>query len=209
MEVKYHQHIGIYKNAISHQLCDKLIQHYDNSKLIFLRENKNQFHPGDRPRDNYTFLNLLLNLDKYSTKEKQEIKNDINSFYKILFKLVSNYIYKYPHLEEYGKLIPCEGIKVQKTLPGEGYHMFHMEQDATRVEYMARILVYSLYLNDIEKGGETEFLHQHIRLKPKKGTLCIFPAGFTHVHRGNPPLLGEKYITTGWLCSESILNFGN
>jgi len=41
-------------------------------------------------------------------------------------------------------------------------------------------------------------LYQKRRVKPEQGTICIFPAGFTHVHRGNPPLSGDKYIATGW-----------
>ena len=56
-----------------------------------------------------------------------------------------------------------------------------------------------LYLNDVKEGGETEFLYQHKRYQPKEGTLLIFPAGFTHTHRGNPPISNDKYIVTGWL----------
>ena len=56
-----------------------------------------------------------------------------------------------------------------------------------------------IYLNDVEEGGETEFLYQSIRVAPKAGTLLIWPAGFTHTHRGNPPLSGDKYIATGWV----------
>jgi len=55
-----------------------------------------------------------------------------------------------------------------------------------------------VYLNDVEEGGETEFLYQHKRLKPEQGTLVIWPASFTHTHRGNPPLSNDKYIVTGW-----------
>jgi len=54
-------------------------------------------------------------------------------------------------------------------------------------------------LNDVKEGGETEFLYQSVRVSPKKGTLVIWPAAFTHVHRGNPPLSGTKYIMTSWL----------
>jgi hypothetical protein len=36
-------------------------------------------------------------------------------------------------------------------------------------------------------------------MQPRKGTVIIAPAGFTHTHRGNIPLSGDKYVTTSWL----------
>jgi hypothetical protein len=61
-----------------------------------------------------------------------------------------------------------------------------------------RIAATMMYLNDDFDGGETEFLYQSLRVKPVKGMVLIWPAGFTHVHRGNPPLNKDKYIGTGW-----------
>jgi hypothetical protein len=56
-----------------------------------------------------------------------------------------------------------------------------------------------VYLNDIKQGGETEFLNQAMRVQPEAGKVVIFPAYFTHVHRGNPVLSAQdKYILTGW-----------
>jgi hypothetical protein len=55
-----------------------------------------------------------------------------------------------------------------------------------------------VYLNDVEEGGETEFLYQGLKIKPEKGTLVVWPSSYTHVHRGNPPYSNDKYIITGW-----------
>ena len=60
------------------------------------------------------------------------------------------------------------------------------------------MLVGMVYLNTVQKGGETEFFHQEIKLKPVKGTLVIFPAGITHIHKGNAPVSGRKYIINKW-----------
>ena len=60
-----------------------------------------------------------------------------------------------------------------------------------------------VYLNDVEEGGETEFLYQSRRIKPKQGTMVICPASFTHTHRGNPPLKGNKYMINGWIEFDS------
>ncbi len=92
-------------------------------------------------------------------------------------------------------------MKIQKTLPGEGYHVWHTEWgEGMGMEGFTRWLVFSIYLNDVEDGGETEFLHFSKRVKPKRGRIVIWPAAFPYVHRGNPPLSGEKYILTSWLC---------
>lgn len=62
-----------------------------------------------------------------------------------------------------------------------------------------RVLLWLLYLNDVEEGGETEFFYQGVKLKPKKGSLVVAPCGFTHTHRGNIPRSGDKYVLTSWV----------
>lgn len=88
-------------------------------------------------------------------------------------------------------------FNIQQTKPAEGYHVWHCENTANGTTQ--RVLATMLYLNDDFEGGETEFLYQTSRIEPKTGRVVIWPAHFTHVHRGNPPLSGEKYIATGWI----------
>ena len=54
------------------------------------------------------------------------------------------------------------------------------------------------YLNDIDNGGETEFLHYGKKFKPKTGKTIIWPAEWTHAHKGLP-VEQEKFIITGWM----------
>lgn len=107
----------------------------------------------------------------------------------------AEYLKKYSVLKELEKHT-IYGIKMQKTIVGGGYHIWHSENSRADNN---RLLAYIVYLNDVEEGGETEFLYQHKRFKPKQGTVVIWPAGFTHTHRGNPPLSNTKYIMTGWV----------
>ena len=86
-------------------------------------------------------------------------------------------------------------VAVQKTEPGQGYHRWHCEQ----AKYSHRVAACMMYLNDDFEGGETEFLYQNKRIVPKRGQFLIWPATYTHTHRGNPPLSGKKYITTSWI----------
>ena len=61
------------------------------------------------------------------------------------------------------------------------------------------------YLNDDYKGGETEFLYYKKRVEPEQGKLIIWPAGYTHAHRGGLVLEGNKYVITGWF-NNSMFN---
>ena len=87
-------------------------------------------------------------------------------------------------------------FKIHKVGKSEGYHAWHYETDEP--QYSRRILAWMTYLKVPEKGGETEFLYQSKRIEPVVGKTLIWPAHFTHLHRGNPPLKGEKYYITGW-----------
>lgn len=106
------------------------------------------------------------------------------------------------YVNEYQALVKIPSIQytvnIQKTLPGEGYHGWHCEK-AGAVPTLTRHLTTMVYLNDVEDGGETEFLYQSRRVKPRKGRVVIFPVTWTHTHRGNPPLKGEKMIATSWI----------
>jgi hypothetical protein len=55
-----------------------------------------------------------------------------------------------------------------------------------------------LYLNDVANGGRTDFPAQNVSFAPECGTLVIWPAAYTHPHRGAPDLRQTKYIVTGW-----------
>ena len=87
-------------------------------------------------------------------------------------------------------------IKLKEISAGGGFHAWHYENGG--LEVSARQFVVQLYLNDDFDGGETEFLYQQRREKAVAGDVLMFPASFTHTHRGNPPLGGTKYIATSW-----------
>ena len=75
--------------------------------------------------------------------------------------------------------------------------IMHGHAEAACKSSSCRVVNYMVYLNDVEEGGETEWLYQKRKIKPEKGTVVIWPGSFTHLHRGNPPM-SDKYIATGW-----------
>ncbi|MDC7806887.1 2OG-Fe(II) oxygenase [Luteimonas sp BLCC-B24] len=93
-------------------------------------------------------------------------------------------------------------INLQWYTGGEGgYPYWHCElfpRDGS-AETLHRHLLWTIYLNDGFDAGETEFLFQHRRIAPRTGDLLIAPTAFTHTHRGNMPLNGDKFIATSWI----------
>jgi hypothetical protein len=92
-------------------------------------------------------------------------------------------------------------VCLQKYLAGEGgYPYWHSEIfPSASGEALRRVLLWTLYLNEEFSDGETQFLQQKRAIKPVTGTLLLAPGGFTHTHRGNTPMGGDKYIATSWI----------
>ena len=158
---------------------------HEHGIYALTREETEDAHPLDKADKSLSIV------EKFAPKELN-MTHDFNDFYKYLNQtLIRQYTRRVPHV---GIPVSHEG-KIQQTLPGEGYHIWHAEWSR---DVSKRQLAWTLFLNDVDEGGELEFLHQGIRLKPRKGDFVIWPAYFTHLHRGNPPISGEKWIATGW-----------
>ncbi|MGY1426086.1 2OG-Fe(II) oxygenase [Lysobacter sp. A289] len=82
-----------------------------------------------------------------------------------------------------------------------GYPYWHCElyPRDQHAETLHRHLLWTVYLNDEFEQGETEFLYQRRKVAPRTGSLLIAPAAFTHTHRGNRPVGGDKVIATSWI----------
>jgi hypothetical protein len=184
--------IGVYDNYITPEECDNAIK---------LFENEDKF--------NNTINRLAFEKSPIVEKQDQQYfagSHNINVWWDKLKPMILNFDLAWNHyINNTGaKEAYCRdkffytGVKIQKTLPTEGYHIWHVEH-GKGYDNEPRAFVYSIYLNDVEEGGETEFLHFSKRVKPKKGRIVIWPAAFPYLHRGNPPLSGEKYILTSWM----------
>lgn len=93
-------------------------------------------------------------------------------------------------------------INLQRYIADEGgYPRWHSElyPMLDRGESLHRVLLWTMYLNDGFTDGETEFLYQKRKIKPRAGSVLIAPAGFTHTHRGNRPHGKDKFIATSWI----------
>lgn len=190
MQIK--KDIGIWEQLLSTQECHVLIQHYEALSSMNLSFSRQQLKDAifHKKADNAIFM---FDPECLTLTPDQSL---ITDFLQKFWHCYEEYIEKYSGLKEIGKH-GIRSIKLQKTLPSEGYHIWHYESDTA--DRALRFCAWSVFLNTVESGGETEFLYQQLRIPATQGTLAIWPAGFTHIHRGNPPLAGEKYLLTGWI----------
>jgi len=184
--------IAVFDGIMTPTECQVLIDHYENMAALNLSYSRLQIGdaPGHKKSDRAVFV-----LEQQSLRFTPDT-SFITYFMERFWSCYNQYIEHYSILSEASKH-QVRMMKLQKTLPGQGYHVWHFESDS--LERSGRVLSWGLYLNTIEQGGETEFLYQGVRIPATQGTLVIWPAGFTHTHRGNPPLSGEKYLLTGWV----------
>ena len=182
--------IGVWEEAMPLHVCQKFINHFekllhDTTQSERFVKSENQYGGMHRRRDVALFIN---HGDVEMTKE-------CNKYLKQCFE---NYLEQYPHLKDTPLL--STDVKMHRTEKQGGYHIWHCENAG--FSSSQRVLVWIIYLNDVEEGqGETEFLYQKKRVAPKAGRCVIWPAAFTHLHRGNPVTTGSKYILTGWFLN--------
>ena len=218
--------IGIYDGALSPDICQQIIRHFENSP-------KRQAGITGQGKD-------------IGKKQSEDISISLESEWRRVNKFITqttlkhvvDYMQYYSHLltgalspaiqdPATGKLVTLSSdhiaelthkaianiiarlyyfgvINAQKYRKGEGvYHHYHSEiypsPNDHENESLHRILLFMYYLNDVNQGGETEFYYQQKFIKPKAGRLVIAPAGFTHTHKGHVPISNDKYILTSWI----------
>jgi len=173
--------IKIYK--VDETICDDLIKYY--------KKNKEYKHKGQTGNDiEDTSLKDSTDVYFYNSSNDKSIKK----FFKILSEKITMYCTHYDLNESF---ITSQSNNLQHYKPGGGFKIWHYEN--TYKLYEKRKLVYMLYLNTVKNGG-TEWKFQKYKTEAIKGNLVIWPAGFTHTHKGiicNQ----EKYIATGWFES--------
>ena len=178
--VRLNDLIQVHENVLTSETCDELISIFESNS-----DKHEKIDQEGKP--NFTQFNFTRN----------RVENIHNLLIKEVFKYRDKY-YKYVHQEVFPSSHAFEEFRIKRYNRG-GQERFDTHVDVADYLTARRFLSFFWYLNDVEEGGETEFLYQSRRIKPKRGTMVICPSGFTHTHRGNPPLTGNKYMINGWI----------
>ena len=174
-------------------LCDELIEYFEVNQI----KQKKGIAGGSLNSDKKDSLDIVI-----KPKEILLPGNEIfKEYFEKLFECHSDYINQWPFIKNISQQYEIGSFNLQRYTPGQHFKVIHTERSG--IGTLHRVFVFMTYLNDVKEGGSTYFSHYDLEIQPKQGLTLIWPAEWTHAHRGNILKEGSKYIITGWI------NFSN
>jgi len=170
-------------------LCDELITYFE----AHVEKQKIGATSGGRNLDVKDRVDIRIAPNELNLPGNELFNTYIDS----LFTCYKDYLVQWPFLEDMGKKLEIGAFNFGRYQKGQHFQQIHTERYSLNT--LHRVLAWMTYLNDVDEGGETYFSHYDINVQPKKGLTIIWPAEWTHAHRGNVLLGGSKYMLTGWM----------
>ena len=185
-------YIRVYDDVVDKDSCNLLIgkfETYEDQHEVVLVKNKNM-------AISFNQINIF-NHDEWKGIREQLIEAML--YYVNIYKEECN-ILEMMWPEKFG----YEAIRIKRYLAND-YDRFDEHVDST-AGCQKRFLNFLMYLNDVEEGGETEFpqimkpgTYMPLSVKPKAGTMVIFPPMWCWLHAGRKPISGPKYFAHSYL----------
>ena len=177
--------IEVYDKALTEKECQIIVDSFEKSEyfLGYTGDGSDGYRP-----DAKKCMQMV-----YSFPDVNPVSNILRP---CLIRCLDRYYKKYNALNNVSYFNMYDNYNIQK-YDGEedGYKAWHCEHGSTDV-MSKRILAWMFYLNDAKSGTEFKY---YSTINAKRGRCVIWPAGFTHTHKGVIPNKGLKYIATGWV----------
>lgn len=184
--VQLEKHIWLYKNVLSVEECNDLIDRYEKTRLqkkgqALFRDIVEEievptFDPED-PDYNAEDWDLWQGID-------DKIEQWSNTALHLYMKNYMLYEYEYAY---------C-GCKMLY-YPPLSHSPTHYDDELVAKDGgsigVARPITLVIYLDDDFEAGETVFPDQGVIIKPVKGAIAVFPASYMYPHN-TTPMIGEK-----------------
>ena len=116
-----------------------------------------------------------------------------------LFECYADYVEQWPFLKDFADDLHIGGFNIQRYQVNQHFQKIHAERSC--IATIHRLFAWMTYLNDVplQDGGSTIFTHYDLEFQPIKGQTLIWPAEWTHAHKGSVLTNNSKYIITGWM----------
>ncbi len=178
-------------NLENNKLCNEITNFFENNRSL---QQPGASGMGLNPKVKKTTDIRITPKDL--EKKKFEI---FNQYINELHKCFLDYQNQWPFLKSMIKKVDIPSFNIQKYSRGDHFSSIHSER--TTLNTLHRLFAWMTYLSDVDvnDGGQTNFDHYRIKIKPEIGKTLIWPAEWTHAHTGEILKNGTKYIVTGWM----------
>ncbi len=170
-------------------LCDDLIEYFE----LNTANQKKGVTGGGLNTDIKDSIDIVIRPEKIILPENEIFQ----TYFEKLFECHSDYISQWPFIKTISQKYEIGSFNLQKYTSGQHFKKIHTERSS--IGTLHRVFAFMTYLNDVQEGGSTYFSHYDLEIQPRKGLTLIWPAEWTHAHRGNILRAGSKYIITGWI----------
>ena len=176
-------------NLENNNLCNEITNLFENNKNL---QKQGVTDKGKNPEIKKT-IDITIHPKDLKKPKFEILKEYINELHKCFL----DYQNQWPFLKATFKTVYIPSFNIQKYSPGDHFATLHSER--TSLPTLHRLFAWMTYLNDVDDGGQTNFGHYGLKIKPKTGKTLIWPAEWTHAHTGEILKSGTKYIVTGWM----------
>ena len=176
-------------NLENNKLCNEITNFFEN--------NKNLQKPGVSGMGKNLKIKKTTDIYIYPDNLKKTKFEILKQYIDELHKCFLDYQNQWSFLKSMLKTVYVPGFNIQKYSTGDHFASLHSER--TSLDTLHRLFAWMTYLNDVDDGGQTNFSHYGIKIKPEIGKTLIWPAEWTHAHTGEVLKSGKKYMITGWM----------
>ena len=176
-------------NLENDKLCNEIINFFEN--------NKNLQKPGISGKGKDVKIKKTTDITVLPEDLKKPKFEILKQYINALHKCFLDYQNQWSFLKSMLNTVNVPAFNIQKYSRGDHFSSLHSER--TSLESLHRLFAWMTYLKDVNDGGQTNFSHYGIKIKPEIGKTLIWPAEWTHAHTGEILKSGTKYIVTGWL----------
>ena len=177
---------------IDNSLCNELV--------VYFEDNQGNLQQGAIGSTASIKLDVKNRMDlRISAKDIQLSKDNVFKLYfDNLFECYKDFSDQWPHLKTIASQVDIPSFNIGRYETGQHFQGLHCERAGLGT--LHRLFAFMTYLNNVEEGGTTYFDNYNLEIRPEKGLTLIWPAEWTHTHRGNKVIKGTKYMLTGHLC---------
>ena len=179
--------IEVYDDALSSNQCKTIIDYFESSN----KKERGVVGQGNRVRVDLARKDSTDLILKFSYET--EITKMIHG---VLYDATQRYAKKHKDSRKVSPWAPQNTFNIQRYFPKQGFKDIHCENNSKEDN---TVLAWMFYLNTVEDGG-TLFTSYDLTTDCVEGRLVIWPAYWTHCHRGITSKTKTKYIATGWTC---------